>query len=121
LEWLRNIFVLCNIENKNYIDVRYQTVINKIKVIIEKYYLLDKDDIKVEYDYLFKYPQHLLDYFKNAPDNLQQFINKIEYMSYKVINLLDCLEFDLSTYHNNYEKIKKQELNYLYKKKYSLV
>jgi hypothetical protein len=92
----------------------------KLNAVIETYYLLDEDSIKVEYDNLFKTPQYVFDYFKEREEDFQYFMSKIEYMTYTLINKIDEFEYDLLKFPRTYEKMQKYILQYLREKLYHI-
>jgi len=121
IDWLRNTYQLSKNENNYNFDLqKYHNVILKLNAVIENYYLLDEDSIKVEYDNLFKSPQYIFDYFKERTEDFQYFMSKIEYMTYTLINKIDEFEYDLLKFPSTYEKMQKYILQYLREKLYHL-
>jgi hypothetical protein len=121
IDWLRNTYRLSTNETNYNLDLqKYHNVILKLNAIIETYYLLDEDSIKVEYDNLFKTPQYVFDYFKEREEDFQYFMSKIEYMTYTLINKIDEFEYDLLKFPRTYEKMQKYILQYLREKLYHI-
>lgn len=110
LEWLENKInsseVDSTIYNKmtNEENKKYNKLLRIMDIIRDKYFNLEEDKIKVEFNIVLKYPKFTLDFFvfhrhfKKDWENYKivalELIKKYEYMGYTLLNIIDCAEFD---------------------------
>jgi len=110
LEWLENKInnseVDSNIYHKmtNEENTKYNNLLRIMDIIRDKYFKLEEDKIKVEYNIVLKYPKFTLDFFvyhrhfKKDWENYKivalELIKKYEYMGYTLLNIIDFAEFD---------------------------
>ena len=110
LEWLENKInsseVDSTIYNKmtNEENKKYNKLLRIMDIIRDKYFNLEEDKIKVEFNIVLKYPKFTLDFFvfhrhfKKDWENYKivalELIKKYEYMGYTLLNIIECAEFD---------------------------
>jgi hypothetical protein len=114
LEWLKNKIEFPEPKPEKYVNgvttvnakdnKKYKKILENMDIVRKRYFELDQDKIKVDFDIIINIPKFTLDYFiyhqhwNRSWDKEKvvalDIIRKYEFMGYTLINIIDGLEFD---------------------------